>query len=111
MSDLRAVIAKMAPNGDPDEVMNRRVLLIQRIEPEVGLLLAASGRSERQVVLHCYGVQLPESEEIILDIAMPGFFAARLGTTLIDYFLDEMTIPPPDDEPVVESKRTPSPYL
>jgi hypothetical protein len=110
MSDLRAVIQKMAPDGDPDEVMGRSVLLIKRIEPEVGLLLTASGRSERQVVLHCHGVQLPAGEQTVLDIAMPGLLAARLGTALMDFYLDEAANSLVEDPPMT-STRTPSPYL
>lgn len=111
--DLRDTIRKLAPGSDPDEMLKREVLLVQMVEPEIGLLLTADGEQERQVILHVTGVRLPAIEPVELDIAVPTYFGARLGMTLMAFLLEELGPPPPEPEPpaVVVARKSLSPYM
>lgn len=114
MKDVRETIRELAPGVDPDEMLRREVLLVQVIEPEVGLLLTADGEQERQVILHCEGIKLPSVEAMEIDIALPTYFGARLGTTLIAFLLEELNpTPDPPEAPaaVVVPRKTLSPYM
>jgi len=113
--DLRETIRALAPNADPDEMLNREVLLVQRVEPEVGLLVAADGTRVRQIILRLFGIQLPDLRPVEVDVAMPMLFAAQLGTTLVAHLLDEVAVTEEEvlTEPVaaVPSQKIPSPYM
>lgn len=114
MVDLRDTIRKIAPNSDPDEMLKREVLLAQMVEPEIGLLLTADGEQERQIILHVTGVRLPAVEAMEIDIALPTYFGARLGMTLMAFLLEEVGPPPPDPEPppaAVVVRPNLSPYM
>lgn len=111
MTDLRETIAALAPGADPEEMLNREVFLVQMVEPEVGLLVTAAGERERQIILHCTGIKLPQVERTEIDIAMPTYFAGRVGHVLMAYLLEELEPPPVEPTPAPVPRKLLSPYM
>jgi hypothetical protein len=109
--EMRDVLSRVAPSVDLDNVSSTDCLMVERVDPEIGMLVASDGELERQVLLTVTGREIPSGEEVQIVLAMPILFGARMGTMLNSLLIAEIDSSVGDEEQPRPAKRVASPYM